>query len=127
MTMIIPKCAKARTGIISAEAAIRLRWRNEPRTQRGHQGARRASGETGNRKFSGPVFFWRTMKGQHEPIKETLSRGKWSRLDGVHVGDPSGSATVLDRRSGHTSRPEFSSSLGEGSRLRYLTFFLHGL
>jgi hypothetical protein len=52
-------------------------------------------------------FFWlgSNMKGQHELIEETLSRGKRSRFDGEHVGDPSGSAGILDRRSGHTSRP----------------------
>jgi hypothetical protein len=55
-------------------------------------------------------FFWlgSNMKGQHELIEETLSRGKRSTFDGEHVGDPSGSVGILDRRSGHTSRPESS-------------------
>ena len=74
-------------------------------------------------------FFWcrSNRKGEHELIEKIVSKRKRPKLNRVHIGAPSGSPGILDRRSGHTSRPEFSSSLGEGSRLRYLTFFLHGL
>jgi len=68
-----------------------------------------------------------TMKGKHEFTEENLAGGKWSELDGVHVDDRSRRAGILDGGSGHACRTESSSSLDEGSRLHYVTVFLHRL
>lgn len=65
--------------------------------------------------------------GNHVFIEKTLSGGRWSGLDGVHISDRSRSPGILDRRSRYPSWTEFGPSLGEGSRLCYVTVFLHCL
>ena len=80
----------------------------------------------------GRFFFWtlggtKHERANYEVMEETLSGGKRSRLDGVHLGDRSRSAGILDGSSRHASRTEFSSSLGKDSQLRYVTVFLHRL
>jgi len=60
-----------------------------------------------------------------ELTEENLAGGKRSGLDGVHVGNRSRRARILDWGSGHASRTASTSSLDEGTRLRYVIVFLH--
>jgi hypothetical protein len=132
MAVITPKDAKERTGIISAEAAIRF---NVDAMNRDPNVVTRGLGERVVKPATEILwagFFYIGAEQNSERatmnlFKRLCREEEGQGFDGVHVGDRSRRAGILDGGSGHASRTESSSGLDEGTRLRYLTVFLHRL